>query len=139
MKTRSEDVLTINRKIFPAILGRPLFIEKMVDATDMGYAETAMFEALLSHVKPSYAIEVGTETGATLAIMARHSEHVISIDIDPAVKQRLSSKFTNVDFLTGSSHDVLPLLLKKLTTDRVTPDFIFVDGDHTADGVRRDL
>lgn len=139
MKTRPEDLAIINDRIFPAILGRRLFLDRPLTVVEMGYAETAMFQALCSSLKPKLAIEVGTETGGTLAIIARHSTRAISIDIDPGVKQRLAPQFKNVDFITGSSHDALPLLLKQLASERITPDFIFVDGDHTADGVRRDL
>ena len=139
MKTRPEDLAIVNDRIFPAILGRRLLIDRPLNAIDMGYGEAAMFEALLSHLRPQYAIEVGTETGVTLATIARHSTHAISIDLDPGVKQRLSGTFPNVDFITGSSHDALPLLLEKLAAHGVTPDFIFVDGDHSAEGVRRDL
>jgi hypothetical protein len=139
MKTRPEDLEVINARIFPAILGRRLFLDRPLNTIEMGYGETAMFQALCASLRPRLAIEIGTETGGTLAIIARHSTRVISIDIDPGVKQRLAPRFSNVDFLTGSSHDILPPLLGKLAADRVTPDFIFVDGDHSADGVRRDL
>jgi hypothetical protein len=139
MKTRPEELSVINDRIFPSILGRRLFIDRPVTTTEMAYGETAMFQALCSNLRPRLAIEIGTETGVTLATIARHSARVVSIDIDPGVKERLSGGFKNVDFLTGSSHDVLPPLLSKLTADRVTPDFIFVDGDHSAEGVRRDL
>jgi hypothetical protein len=105
----------------------------------MGYNEAAVFQAVLSGLRPKCAIEVGTETGATLAIIARHSTQAISIDIDPSVKTTLSPSFPNVEFLTGSSHDLLPVVLQRFASENTNPDFIFVDGDHSAEGVRKDL
>jgi len=55
------------------------------------------------------------------------------------VKAVLADKFTNVEFITGSSHDALPILLARLAAEGTSPDFIFVDGDHTAAGVNKDL
>jgi hypothetical protein len=105
----------------------------------MAYNESAVFQALLSNLRPRFAIEIGTQGGATLAIIARHSTAAISIDFDPQVKTELAPVFPHVEFITGSSHDVLPELLPRLASQGITPDFIFVDGDHTAEGVRRDL
>lgn len=139
MTTGPAELNIVNQHIFPLILGERLLVDRPASAIVMGYGEAAMFEAYLSHLRPQCSIEVGTETGVTLATIARHSKRTISIDIDPAVKARLAPRFPNVEFLTGSSHDVLPIVLERLAAEGVTPDFIFVDGDHSADGVRRDL
>lgn len=138
MKTRPEDLPVINNWIFPALLGAPRFRPVSGPSTAMAYNEAAVFQALLSKLQPKCAIEIGTETGATLAIIARHSAQAISIDIDPQVRN-LARELPNVEFITGSSHDVLPVLLNRLAETKVNPDFIFVDGDHSAAGVRRDI
>lgn len=44
-----------------------------------------------------------------------------------------------MDFVTGSSHDVLPHLVQQFVETGATPDFIFVDGDHSPQGVFIDL
>ncbi len=139
MKTRPEDLAVINAHIFPSILGAKRFKALSGTSVHMAYNEAAVFQALLSNLKPKYAVEIGTETGATLAIIARHAEHAVSIDIDPKVKAELSPAFSNVEFITGSSHDVLPVLLQKLAAENSNPDFVFVDGDHSAEGVRKDI
>jgi predicted O-methyltransferase YrrM len=139
MKTRPEDLEVINRYIFPALLGANRFIEKSGPGLHMAYNENAVFQALLSNLRPKCSIEVGTETGVTLALIARHSTRAISIDIDPLVKATLADKFPKVEFITGSSHDALPVLLKRLADEGTSPDFIFIDGDHTAEGVRQDI
>lgn len=139
MKSRPEDIATITNFVFPALIGTKRFGSLSETGVHMAYSECATFQALLSSLKPKCSIEVGTETGATLAMISRHSMRTISIDINPEVKTRLAPQFSNVEFITGSSHDVLPVLLKRLADEGTTPDFIFVDGDHTAAGVHKDL
>lgn len=139
MKNNPEELATIHNFIYPALTGARRFLDFPGSSTHLAYSETAVFQSLLSTLKPKCSIEVGTETGATLAVIARHSTRAISIDIDPGVKARLAPQFTNVEFITGSSHDVLPVLLQRLAAEGTTPDFIFVDGDHTAAGVNKDL
>jgi hypothetical protein len=139
MKTRPQDLATIHNYIYPALTGSKRLQDWPESVVHMGYSEIAVFQALLSNLRPKCSIEVGTETGTTLALIARHSTRTISIDIDPGVKARLADKFANVEFITGSSHDVLPVLLQRLADEGTTPDFIFVDGDHTAAGVNKDI
>lgn len=139
MKLRPEEFALINEHIFPAIIGARRFKPMGGNGVHMAYNEAAVFQALLSNLRPKCAIEIGTETGATLAVIARHSSRVFSIDIDASVKTSLTPSFNNVEFLTGSSHDLLPALLQRLADEKTNPDFIFVDGDHSAEGVRKDL
>ncbi|MBL9207584.1 MAG: class I SAM-dependent methyltransferase [Opitutaceae bacterium] len=139
MKTQAADMATLHEVIYPALTGNRRFLDFSPNSVHFAHSETAVFQSLLSNLRPACSIEVGTETGATLALIARHSTRTISIDIDPGVKSRLQDKFENVEFITGSSHDVLPVLLSRLTGEGVTPDFIFVDGDHSAAGVLKDL
>jgi cephalosporin hydroxylase len=56
------------------------------NSVHFAHSETAVFQSLLSNLRPACSIEVGTETGTTLALIARHSTRAISIDIDPGVK-----------------------------------------------------
>jgi len=139
VKTTQEDLRLINNFVLPCLVGTKPFREMSGRDVHMGYNETAVFQAILSSLRPQCSIEVGTETGATLALISKHSTRAISIDIDAQVKTTLSSKFSNVEFITGDSHQALPEVLKKLTAEGTTPDFIFIDGDHSADGVRQDI
>jgi hypothetical protein len=139
MKFHPDELALINEHIFPSLTGAKRIRPMDGTGVHMAYNETSVFQALLSNLRPKCAIEVGTETGATLAIIARHASRVVSIDIDPGVKANLAPKFDNVEFLTGSSHDLLPVVLQRLASEATNPDFIFVDGDHSAEGVRKDL
>ncbi len=139
MKSRPEDLTTIADFIFPALIGAKRFGALAGEGAHMAYNECAVFQALLSTLKPRLSVEIGTETGTTLAMIARHSARAVSIDIDPGVKTRLESQFPNVEFVTGSSHAELPVVLKGTVEAGQTPEFIFVDGDHTAAGVNMDL
>ena len=40
---------------------------------------------------------------------------------------------------SGDSHELLPAFLAQLAGEGRNADFVLVDGDHTADGVRRDV
>jgi hypothetical protein len=139
MKTRAEDLAIINNLIVPCILGTKAFNDLSPHQINMGYNETAVFQALLSNVRPRCAIELGTESGTKLAIMAKYSSRVISIDINPKVQATLACQFSNAEFITGDSHRVLPDLLKRLTDENTGVDFIFVDGDHSELSVRKDI
>ncbi len=139
MKTKPEEWAIIHDFIYPGLTGAKRLVDFPDSTSHLAYGEIAVFQALLSNLRPKCAIEVGTDTGCTLALIARNSSRAVSVDIDPNVKIRLQDKFTNVEFLTGSSHDVLPALLTRLEGDNITPDFIFVDGDHSAIGVNKDI
>jgi len=137
--TTTEDLDIINNHVLPCLYGTKPFFPRRGPGILMGYTEVAYFEAVLSHLRPQCAIEVGTETGSTLAIIAKYSQRVVSIDIDPRVRTGLSNQFPNVIFVTGSSHDILPATLEKITEQGLFVDFVFIDADHSADGVRRDI
>jgi hypothetical protein len=137
--SRPEDLDIINNHVLPCLHGAKPFRERRGPNVLMGYTEIAYFEAVLAQIQPQCAIEVGTETGATLAIIAKHAKKVISIDIDPRVKTTLEGQFKNVVFITGSSHTALPEVLKRVAEQDIPIDFIFIDGDHSAEGVREDI
>jgi hypothetical protein len=103
----------------------------------MGPAEQIVSMALLQSLRPKVAIEIGTLYGGFLTMLAHFAEKVYSIDIDPDVPKRLAGKFSNVEYVTGNSIDVLPPLLEKLCDEEL--GFVLIDGDHSTEGVRRDI
>lgn len=105
---------------------------------EMTNSEKIALLSLLSSIKPTIAIEIGTKEGGSLQLISHFSEKVYSLDIDPSVV-KLKSNFKNVTFITGDSAETLPALLSQLALNDEYPDFIFIDGDHSAEGVYRDI
>jgi len=94
---------------------------------------------VLEHLRPKVAIEIGTKNGGSLQVLSYFCNRVYSIDIDPDVPQRLQGKFANVEYLIGPSDQILPSLIDRLQKEGAELSFALVDGDHSRDGVRKDI
>lgn len=105
----------------------------------MSPAEQMVIISLVGNLKPKLAIEIGTMHGGCLTVISKFADKVYSIDIDPKVAEKLHDRFSNVEFLTGSSRDILPPLLSNLAHEKQELGFVLVDGDHSAEGVRTDI
>lgn len=105
----------------------------------MSAAEQAALFYLLQARKPRISIEIGTRTGGSLQVISKFSDKVYSLDIDPNVAKELSSKFKNVEFITGDSKETLPKLIQYLQNKEEEVGFALVDGDHSTEGVKTDL
>ncbi|PZR69029.1 MAG: hypothetical protein DLM63_02895 [Solirubrobacterales bacterium] len=103
----------------------------------MTAGERATLEGILHQLKPRLAIEIGTAEGGSLSCIAAHAQEVHSLDlVAPSIDL---GRFPNVTVHTGDSHERLPALLRKLEHQNRSVDFALVDGDHTAEGVQRDV
>ena len=131
METRTDAPPTLWEELFPGHASNREW--------QLGSAERFVLGQMLSILAPKRAIEVGTYQGGSLELLARHSEKVYSIDIDPDVRARLSGLFENVELLTGDSKVLLPQLLASLEQQVESADFVLIDGDHSAEGVRTDI
>ena len=101
----------------------------------MSVGERAAFEGVLSQVAPKLAIEIGTAEGASLRRIAAHAEEVHSFDlVAPSLELP-----DNVTLHPGDSHVLLPELLARFADEGRNVDFALVDGDHSSDGVQRDI
>lgn len=105
----------------------------------MTNCEKFAMQDLLHRLQPKLSFEIGTYKGGSLQVIAHFSERVISIDIDPTVKNNLKDKFSNVEFCCGSSEQVLPDIFKQLQNLDLDVEFILIDGDHSTEGVRNDV
>jgi hypothetical protein len=105
----------------------------------MEYSERIALIAILSALKPSVAIEVGTYTGGSLAALSKFSERAYSLDINPESSQFLAGKFPNVEYVIGDSKQTLPPILADLQEALSGPLFVLIDGDHTSAGVLADI
>jgi hypothetical protein len=101
-------------------------------------SEKMALTALLARHQPDCSIEIGTYHGGSLSLISQYSRAVFSIDIDPEVPGRLPP-MDNVSYFTGDSRQLLPMLFEALGEDDLAVDFVLIDGDHSAEGVRRDL
>ena len=103
----------------------------------MSYGERAAFEGILSQVKPRLAVEIGTAQGGSLQRVAAHSDEVHSFDLVAPPDE--VADLENVTFHTGDSHQLVNDYLHHAADRRRSVDFVLIDGDHSADGVRRDI
>jgi hypothetical protein len=103
----------------------------------MSFGERAALRGLLSELRPRLAVEVGTYKGGSLQMLASSCGHVHTLDLYDSLGDRAA--FDNVTFHIGDSRLVLPELLRELHKERRAVDFVLVDGDHSAAGVREDL
>jgi hypothetical protein len=98
--------------------------------------ERAALEGVLSRMRPRLAIEIGTADGGSLRCLARHCEEVHSFDLHHGEQ---IARLANVELHTGDSHALLTQTLATFGRDGRVVEFALVDGDHTTEGVRRDV
>lgn len=103
----------------------------------MTLGERAAVEGILQQRKPKLAIEVGTAEGGSLRRIAAHAEEVHSFDL--VTPQFTVDEMPNITLHTGDSHELLSQALERFAAEGRNVDFVLVDGDHSAEGVRRDL
>jgi predicted O-methyltransferase YrrM len=103
----------------------------------------------LRDLQPKALLEIGTSRGGTLFMFTRVAAPnalLISLDLpasDSGRRKRLYESFARdrqrVVFLTADSHSPEALAeVRRHLGDRQL-DFLFVDGDHAAEGVRKDF
>ena len=102
----------------------------------MSYGERAAVEGVLHWLKPSLAIEIGSAEGACLRRIAQYSAEVHSFDLVAPTIENLPD---HVQLHGGDSHQLLPEVLACFAEAGRNVDFVMVDGDHSAEGVRRDI
>lgn len=122
------------------------------------HSELGKLARLVDKQEPKTVMEIGTANGGTLYTWCRYLETVestISLDLPggrfgggyPAQKMELYRTFDNdnqLHFIRGNSHndETFERLRSEMVNDQVTDgeiDFLFIDGDHTYDGVRQDF
>ena len=106
---------------------------------EMSPSEQVSLIFLLEYLRPKVAIEIGTRYGGSLQVISHFSDRVYSLDIDAQVPIRLKGQFNNVEYVIGPSTQTLPPLLEKLQHDRADVGFVLVDGDHSSEGIRKDI
>lgn len=127
--TRKPDLIRYQDLLYPNCL---------LDGWQMSDSERMAMTGLLARHQPKCSVEIGTCYGGSLSLIAQYSAMVFSIDIDPEVPLRVPT-MENVSFLTGQSTTVLPLLFTALDEANIPVDFALIDGNRSADDVRRNI
>jgi hypothetical protein len=103
----------------------------------MSFGERSALEGVLSQLQPKLSIEIGTAEGGSLSRIAAHSSEVHSFDLVSPQLPVAGEKHVTIH--AGDSHETLPRELERLAENGRNVDFVLVDGDHSSDGVRRDI
>lgn len=115
-----------------------LFPGVLCDNWQMMDSERIALTGVLARVRPRGALEVGVYYGGSLSLAAQYSEYILAIDIEPAVRERFS-KPDNVELLIGNSQQLIPWALARFEQLGLPLEYVLIDADHSAQGVRRDL
>lgn len=118
------------------------------------YSEIAGLLKILKESKPKYILEIGTYAGATLFLysqVASENAQIISIDLPggshgggyPEWKKPIYKTFASpssrITLIRDDSHRYATLKkVKRILKDKKL-DFLFIDGDHTYQGVKKDF
>jgi len=101
-------------------------------------SERIALTGVLARLRPRGALEVGVYYGGSLSLAAQFSERIFAIDIEPAVRDRFVLP-DNVELLIGNSQELIPQALARFEQLGLPLEYVLIDADHSADGVRRDL
>lgn len=118
-------------------------------------SEFLAFAEAVKSTDPKIVVEIGTKKGGSFFIWARYlkPKHLISIDLPggihgggfnpkkiPFLKYFLNDyKDSKVSIILGDSHknETKEELIRTLNGSKI--DFLFIDGDHTYEGVKSDF
>ena len=100
-------------------------------------SERAAFICVLIELSPEIAIVVGIYLGGSLRRLAARADRVHALDLNPPSEELTS--LSNVTFHVGDSHQLLPQLLDELSAQDANVEFVLLDGDHSAAGIKRDV
>jgi len=103
--------------------------------------------SILEKVKPKVILEIGTARGGTLFLFSNiaHEEAIlISVDLFQSIEKRILFKYIKKEkqkifLIQGDSHSIKTLRKIEgiLRDDKV--DFLFIDADHSYEGVKKDF
>lgn len=102
---------------------------------------------LLNARRPHYICEIGSANGGTTFLFAQCAAgdaKIATLDIKCSLPQRIAfSNFAGDDqvitCIRADSHDKRSVFLVKRLFSNQAIDFLFIDGDHSYDGVARDF
>ena len=102
---------------------------------------------ILDKAKPKVILEIGTARGGTLFLfsnIAHEEATLISVDLYQTIEKRILFRYIGKEkqkifLIQGDSHSIETLRKIEgiLRDDKV--DFLFIDGDHSYEGVKKDF
>jgi hypothetical protein len=115
-----------------------LFPGVIRDNWQMMECERIALTGVLARVRPRGALEIGVYYGGSLSLAAQFCERILAIDIEPAVRSRFVLP-KNGELWIGSSRDLIPRAIADFQKKRLPLEYVLIDAEHSADGVRRDI
>ncbi len=109
---------------------------------------------ILMELRPRFILEIGTAQGGTLLLLTKVASDnalIVSIDLPggpfgggyPALRKLVyrawATKGQRIALIRGDSHDFKTLEKVKRVLKDAKLDFLFIDGDHSYEGVKKDF
>ena len=151
LKKTENDISQINSKLLnvPFQFKGFGFYKIISPSQEMG--EIKPFYHFIRKLKPKIVCEIGTDKGGTLYLWCKAShDKALIVSLDLPSRNNYTPKRRNfysnfkkekqdIRFVVGDSHKKETFDLLKKTLNGNLIDFLFIDGDHTYEGVKQDF